>query len=321
MRVACLVGFLLLTGVLCLSCSPSCSETGGNESGRSTWSLVEDISTLPLGKTQTFLSEVLHETPNSILKLDEASRLSRYCRDTMDLRINGFFWVILDQHSGEILHFHDEWPEPSREEKARAVHRSADDVFAMASKALAVLGQPQDRSQYEVRPVLEDSERLEDTRFGEWEIVRNYTYNGLPCRGRVSTLYVFPQEFSVHVKGFWNFPLVTPEDEPKRPIGRKRAIRLAETWLIYERPWQFISARIDSDAASRTVKVIALPNDCFSLRKKDPDCRGVNSKYCWEVPFTWKEPSCGLEPGLASWNGVLWVSLRKGQVIGGEMRY
>ena len=176
----------------------------------------------------------------------------------------------------------------------------------MSAKILGLLGQPLDRSQYKVQPGLNDPGRIRDSSFGEWDIVRDYSYHNLPCRDRYFDLTVFPGRTSVQVLAFYDFPMVTPEEKPQHPISKDAAVSAAKTW--FSAP-HFALPRIESDVMTKIQKVIALPNSCFGRVKEPPDCRDAKAQYCWELPFSWVDMD-------NTFNGCLWVSLKTGEVIG-----
>jgi hypothetical protein len=259
-----------------------------------------------------FLDEVCKAKATSVAQVRESLADLRSCQDSIKVRINDDYSFLLDQHFGDILRYSDSSHRSGRseDEKMLAFRYSAEVVFAMTTKILGLLGQPQDRNQYEVEPALKDPGRVRDGQFGLWVIVHKYTYNNLPCRNRFFSLTVFPEKASVQVKYLCDYPIVTPEEEPERPITKDEAVSAVQAWFVAAKPSHMSGPRIENDVSSKIQEVLALPNACFALGKEDPDCRGAKAQCCWEVPFSWEE-----RPYV--FNGVLWVSLKTGQVIGG----
>ncbi len=196
----------------------------------------------------------------------------------------------------------------------RAFRCSPEDVFAMSVKILGILGQPQDRNQFEVKKALELPERVRSDGFGRWVIKRRYSFNNVPCRDRSFSLTVFPEKASIHIEAFEDYPIVLPDEEPQWSISKDEAVSAVKAWFVGASPSYMLAPKVESDVVSKIQKVIALPNRCFVLGKKQPDCRGTKAQYCWEVPFSWMECS-------DVFNGVLWVSLGKGEVIGGTTKH
>jgi hypothetical protein len=281
-------------------------------SGNSAWAQLEKMGVSSTDGIESFLDEVCKIKATSVVQVRESPADLKLCQDNIQVKIDDAYFFILDQPSGALLQYIDSSgrSEHNNEDKMRAFRCSADDVFAMTASVLRLLGQPQDKDQYKVKLALEDPGRIGESNFGQWEIVRNYSYNNLPCRGRFFRMIVFPEKTSVRVEGFFDYPIVTPGEEPQAPISKDDAISAAKVWFVSSKPAYMAAPTLGSDITPNIQEVIAIPNNCFVLGKDNPDCRSAESQYCWEVPFSWMESSVAA-------NGVLWVSLRKGDVIGG----
>ena len=290
---------------------PLSVATEANIASNSVLGLLKNMGVSSTARLEVFLDEICRIKPTSVIQVREDFADMRLCRDSIEVKINGTYGFVLDQHSGDLLQYYDsdESSEYSEEDKMRAFRCSPDDVFAMSVKILGLLGQPQDRNQFEVRRAWEDPGGIRNDGFGRWVIERSYSFNNMPCRDRSFSLAVFPEKASVHIKEFEDYRIVPPDEEPQCPISKDEAVSAVKAWFVGASPSYVLSPKVESGVVSKIQKVIALPNRCFVLGKKDPDCRGTKAQYCWEVPFSWMECSdlC---------NGVLWVSLEKGEVIG-----
>jgi hypothetical protein len=298
--------FLYLFTMVLFSSLSSVADSAG--APNSALARIQAMGVASTSQLEAFLAQVCMINPTSVVQIEEGFANPKVCRDHIEVKINDAYFFVLVQHSGNILHYSNstERTESDDEEKMRAFRCSPEDIFRMSAPILGLLGQPLDRSQYKVQPGLNELGRIRDSRFGRWNIIRDYSYNNLPCRDRYFELTVFPGKTSVQVLYSYDFPMVAPEEEPQHPISKDEAVSAAKAW--FNAP-HFALPRIESDVMPKIQKVIALPNSCFGRVTEPPDCRDARAQYCWELPFSWEESD-------NTFNGFLWVSLKTGQVIG-----
>lgn len=217
----------------------------------------------------------------------------------------------------------------SIEEKARAdmltrVNALTEEAaFKIFLPVAAHFGQPLTRADYDIRFVDYQVHEKESVPEKErsldgcvWEIRRNFTYKGIPCRER--QLAVMISAVTGRIGLIMNKPMVVPQTKSKN-VTREQAAEIASSWFTHQ-PYftnaRGRNARIREGAAEKTQWAIACPNSFFNGTQSSAErFVGPVAYYCWEVPFEYEVPG-EREPHL--FNAVVWVDADGGEVIGGK---
>ncbi len=277
------------------------------------WASAPSLGVSKVAKLKEFLSEICKVTPLSVTEL-KVSAENYIGRNQVRLRINEKMFFTLDQETGHIYNFSTSITHVScgsQEATFPATYKETD-VYEMCRNVLRMFDQPEDISQYQIgQPVLDK----EDSRYGDWEVLRRYSVKGIPCRNRFFSICIHPINDCPNILGVYNYPVILPKTDVLEPISKERAIESAARWFKSVEYLAKAHPNTATDVESRIVKVIASPNGFLDM--KHPNFRGTSAEYCWEVPFSWTESRDLMESGVA-FKGVAWVSLDKGEVIGGR---
>lgn len=146
---------------------------------------------------------------------------------------------------------------------------------------------------------------------GAWEIKKDFSYQGRPCRNSRIILLV-----SANSGKLWAMhysPLVVPEEADKR-VGKADAMRAAGTWLDSHGYFRDKSAMLSVSSSDPVREVVARPNNTWVLEDEvQTDEDPSRAYFCWEIPFEFVERD-------HSFRGKLWVRVDTGRVIGGSER-
>jgi len=312
MLVLCIFG-----GTCCIELACGASETLPETAciDNPIWAQVNRLGVSNIDRSQTLLRSICHITPETVRQLP-ANPHDHLNREYSRILINNNFEFKIAKDNGDILLFADKRIDAniSIEDKWRAIRRPKEEVFRLAAGILRILDQPDDIGTYDVAPFLKEGNESVDDRFGQWLIVRKYSYKNVPCRGRYLKLFVYPGDEELSLKLLYNYPVIVPEVSPSTPISKREAIVAANKCLWINNLFSWSPPTVTPDAESSTVTVIALPNNLHDLKTKIPASTNLKAQYCWEVPYSWNEND-------HLYRGVLWVSLDKGEVVGAGEQY
>jgi hypothetical protein len=279
--------------------------------------LLTSIPCLDLPKAQKLdeLLKFMGVTNITSVKEIPAHPDNRVCRDYVEVLINGTHAVAFAKENSALLQYslNQINNEPTSQDKARSIQCSKEEIFAVSKPILRICGQPEDKGQYDVRPALEDPKRASDVRYGQWCVIRSYYYKNIPCRGRYFKLCLRPSNSQARIDSIDDYPIVEPETQVEHPLDKGGAIAEAKRWLSSAPLFATYRPTLREGVESSIEKVIALPNGVFDSKRESLDFRRIKAQYCWEVPFSWRESDNNYE-------GLLWVSLNKGEVIGGSLK-
>jgi hypothetical protein len=311
-------GSLILIGLFVV---PICSATED---------VLSDAATLRVNKFLELLASARAEGEPPVQdNLDKYSAtLEEMVKGRPVVTLHTEYWVVdVAGDTGEVYSYGRK--AMSDEEKARAdvltranalTEEAAFKIFLPLAE---YLGQPSARTDYNVRFVdYQASEKgsipeIERNLDGcDWEIRRDFSYRGVPCRRRRLSVAISPITGRIGSMLYW--PVVIPQTEA-RNVSREQAVKIASAWLkVQPRISESVGRRasVGEGAAEKAEWVIACPNTFLNGTQSSAERYvGPVAFYSWEVPFQYEEPG---ETVPHLFNAVLWVDAYGGKVIGGS---
>ena len=179
-------------------------------------------------------------------------------------------------------------------------------AFAAMTPLLQYLDLSTTQSDYDI--VFEDmgGETENDLWGCVWIVHREMELNGIPCRTRVFTGLVSAASGAIFT--FRNRPVIPPENTLNGDVTYAVARQATQSWLS---AWPYFSAASPTLAGDENegVKVIA-PQENHFAPADDEQTAPTKTYYSWEVPFEWTEW------GDEQFEGVVWVNVETGEVVG-----
>jgi hypothetical protein len=183
---------------------------------------------------------------------------------------------------------------------------SDDEAFSAAVPILEFYELPTEKSEYQMDLIDPFSEIRGDLFGSEWFIEKEIKLNGIPCRTRA--IYIGISAASKKIVDFEYYPIIPPENTLDNAITYASAQRKAWRWILVH----FLTWPALTGDANAGIQVIA-PN-LNRLKSVYDETEPTKTFYCWEVPFTWKQWESTL-------NGVVWVNLQTGEIVGSDQVY
>ena len=180
-------------------------------------------------------------------------------------------------------------------------------AFAAITPLLQYLDLSTIQSDYEL--VFEDmGGETEDDLWGcVWIVHREMELNGIPCRTRLFTGLVSAASDTIFT--FRHRPVIQPENTLSLDVSYAAARQAAQAWLAAEPYFTEASPLLLDDDDDEGEQVIAPQQNFFAIDEEE-QTSPTATYYSWEIPFEWTEW------GDAQFNGVVWVDVVTGEVVG-----
>lgn len=209
------------------------------------------------------------------------------------------------------------------ESLTRANGLSKEGAFKRFTRVAELCSQPLDLESYTIEFVdfkgeekqeIPEAERNLDGCF--WQIRRELSHKGIPCRKRALNAVVSAASGRIGV--VYYFPVVVPKAEDIN-VTPEQAIAHVSAWLSAQPHFGESKgryARQKEGEAGEPRLVRAYPNPFFDGSLSTAEESTIpETYYCWEVPFAYEEAN-HIEPH--TFNAVAWVNTSDGSVIGGS---
>ncbi len=139
-----------------------------------------------------------------------------------------------------------------------------------------------------------------------WSVSREMALNEKPCRTRTFIGVVAAASETVYIVRY--SPSIPPENQLNVVITYQAARQAAQDWLA-EEPYFTVASPILLDDDGEGEQVIAPQQNFFAIDEEE-QTSPTATYYSWEIPFEWTEW------GDAQFNGVVWVDIETGEVVG-----
>ncbi len=179
-------------------------------------------------------------------------------------------------------------------------------AFAAITPLLQYLNLSTAQSDYEL--VFEDmgGETENDLWGCVWIVHREMELNGITCRTRLFTGLVSAASDTIFT--FRHRPVIPPANTLSLDVTYAAARQAAQDWLA-EEPYFTVASPILLDDDGEGEQVIAPQQNFFAIDEEE-QTSPTATYYSWEIPFEWTEW------GDAQFNGVVWVDVGTGAVVG-----